>query len=75
MSVALGRLAAFVPQFLILRPVLSLGGFVINGLVGAFAGRLRRHLDQSGPLEKALRWGAATVFGGLALRLAVQVRQ
>ncbi|WP_136441815.1 LysE family translocator [Pacificoceanicola onchidii] len=62
---------AVLPQFLIFGAVISLGGFFINGTVGQFAGRLTHHLKQGGTVERVMRWITATVFGGLALRLAI----
>ncbi len=62
------------PQFLILGAVLSLGGFVINGLVGLFAGGAGRHLTQSPQAARVLGWLSGTIFTALALRLAIQER-
>ncbi|MFK7879215.1 LysE family translocator [Roseobacter sp.] len=74
---------AFVPQFI--RPdagpvlmqfavfggVLGLGGFLINGLVGVFAGSMGQRLAQG---SRVLDWITAGVFTTLALRLAVLER-
>lgn len=74
---------AFVPQFI--RPdagpvlmqfavfggVLGLGGFLINGLVGVFAGTMGQRLAQG---SRVLDWITAGVFTTLALRLAVLER-
>ncbi|MBP0482644.1 LysE family translocator [Sagittula salina] len=57
-------------QFLILGAMMSAGGLVVNGLVGQFAGRLRRHLQGGTRTERGLRYACGTLFGGLALRLA-----
>lgn len=57
-------------QFLIYGAVLGLGGLIVNGLVGMFAGRLGRRL--TGP-TRAARWMgriSAAIFAALALRLA-----
>lgn len=73
---------AFVPQFVDPdRPIfaqffafgvmLALGGLLVNGLVGQFAGHLRRVLGAGGRVEKTLRYLSAMVFAGLALRLAI----
>ncbi|MEQ5869704.1 LysE family translocator [Sagittula sp. NFXS13] len=62
---------AVLPQFLIFGTMMSLGGLVVNGLVGQFAGRLRHHLRGGTRTERGLRYACATLFGGLALRLAV----
>ena len=59
------------PQFLILGCVIAIGGFFINGAVGVFAGGVGRQLTQNPRLERMLRWVTATIFGGLALRLAI----
>ena len=61
-------------QFLALGAVLAAGGFVVNGLVGAFAGGLGRRLTGAPRLERALRGVTATLFAGLALRLALERR-
>ena len=57
-------------QFLVFGAVLGLGGFVINGIVGLFAGKIGRILAQNTGFEKALRYATATIFGGLALKMA-----
>ncbi|CUH75070.1 LysE family translocator [Tropicibacter naphthalenivorans] len=59
------------PQFLLLGVVIGIGGFLINGLVGQFAGRLKSKLTHGGGTERVMRWLTASLFGGLALRLAV----
>ena len=59
------------PQFLAFGAMLSLGGLVVNGLVGAFAGGAGRALVRT---PKVRRWFdrlSATIFLGLALRLAI----
>ncbi|MEK6216377.1 MAG: LysE family translocator [Boseongicola sp.] len=58
------------PQFLIFGAVLAVGGFVINGLVGAFSGGIGRQLAGNANFDRTFRWISATIFGGLALRLA-----
>ncbi len=58
------------PQFLIFGAVLAVGGFVINGLIGAFSGGIGRQLAGNANFDRAFRWISATIFGGLALRLA-----
>lgn len=62
---------AVLPQFLVYGVLMSLGGMMVNGLVGQFSGRLRRRLEGGTRTERALRYGCATLFGGLALRLAI----
>lgn len=66
---------ALLPQFLVFGAVIALGGFVINGLVGVFSGGLGRALARNARVERVLRWVTATVFGGLALRLALEGRR
>lgn len=60
---------ALLPQFLVYGSVLAIGGFVVNGLVGAFSGRLGRLLMRSPRAERGLRWVSAGIFAGLAARL------
>lgn len=62
-------------QFLIFGAVLAVGGFIVNGLVGVFAGGLGRRMARTPAIERGLRWVSATVFGALALRLAWEARQ
>lgn len=62
------------PQFILLGLVLSLGGLLINGLVGLFAGGIGAKLARSRRLEWGLRIVSASVFGALALRLALSKR-
>ncbi|WP_425098163.1 LysE family translocator [Tropicibacter sp. S64] len=59
------------PQFLIFGTVIGIGGFFVNGMVGQFAGKLKRHLGQGSGTERVMRWLTATLFGGLAVRLAI----
>ncbi|WHZ34616.1 MULTISPECIES: LysE family translocator [unclassified Sagittula] len=59
------------PQFLIFGTMMGAGGLLVNGLVGQFAGRLRRHLQGGTGTERGLRYACATLFGGLAVRLAL----
>ena len=63
------------PQFLIFGAVLALGGFVVNGMVGVFSGGIGRALAGNARVEQILRVVSATVFGGLALRLAIEGRR
>jgi threonine/homoserine/homoserine lactone efflux protein len=62
------------PQFLILGGVISLGGFLINGAVGAGAGRLARRLTHATRAKRWLDRLSAAIFAGLALRLALAHR-
>ncbi|MBK5934516.1 threonine/homoserine/homoserine lactone efflux protein [Rhodovulum imhoffii] len=61
---------AILPQFLVLGAVLALGGFVVNGLVGVFAGAARERL-RSSRVQRGLGVVSALIFGALALRLAL----
>lgn len=63
------------PQFLLLGGVIALGGFVVNGAVGWFSGSLGAQMAGNPRVERALRWATATLFGGLALRLALEGRR
>lgn len=76
---------AFVPQFidpakwilgqyLIFGAILGIGGFVINGLVGVFAGSMGRRLTGSPRLARLLGYGSGGIFTALALRLALLER-
>lgn len=58
-------------QFLIFGAVLSTGGFVINGLVGVFAGSLGQRLAKG---SRMLDYITAGIFSALALRLAILER-
>jgi threonine/homoserine/homoserine lactone efflux protein len=58
-------------QFMIFGAVIGLGGFLINGLVGFFAGSLGRQLAGH---NRVLNWISAGVFGALAARLALMER-
>lgn len=63
---------ALLPQFLALGALLSLGGFVVNGLVGLFAGGVGRRLVRSPGFGSWLGGISATIFVALAARLAVE---
>ncbi|WP_138922677.1 LysE family translocator [Sulfitobacter sp. BSw21498] len=58
-------------QFLMFGSVLSLGGFIINALVGVFASGLGRRMVGGG---QTLRWISSGIFIALAARLAVLER-
>ncbi len=66
--------APVLPQFLLLGAVIALGGLAVNGTVGACAGGLGRRMTGAPRLARALRWTTATLFAGLALRLAMERR-
>lgn len=61
-------------QFLALGLVFSLGGLVVNGVVGLFAGSIGQRVARSAGLAKWLSRISATIFGALALRLALMPR-
>ena len=65
---------AVLPQFLILGAILSLGGLIVNGTVGVFAGSVGRTLTRSPRLDRILRIATASIFGFLAIRLALTQR-
>lgn len=58
-------------QFLVFGAVLGLGGFIVNGLVGVFAGGLGHRLTRAG---RALGWATGGIYAALALRLAILER-
>lgn len=59
------------PQFLLLGLVFSTGGLVVNGLVAVFAGGIGQRIAASAPFARWLGRVSATIFAGLALRLAL----
>ena len=65
---------AILPQFLTLGLVFSLGGLLVNGAVGIFAGSIGQRVARSAGLAKWLGRISATIFGALALRLALMPR-
>jgi threonine/homoserine/homoserine lactone efflux protein len=65
---------AILPQFLILGLVFSFGGLMVNGSVGLFAGTIGQRVARSAGLAKWLSRISATIFGALALRLALMPR-
>ncbi len=67
--------APVLPQFLLFGAIISAGGFVVNGLVGVFSGGLGRTLARNPRVERGLQLFTATVFGGLAVRLALEGRR
>jgi threonine/homoserine/homoserine lactone efflux protein len=62
------------PQFMTLGVVFSLGGLIVNGAVGLFAGSIGQRVARSAGLAKWLSRISATIFGALALRLALMPR-
>lgn len=65
---------AILPQFLTLGLVFSFGGLVVNGAVGLFAGSIGQRVARSAGLATWLSRISATIFGALALRLALMPR-
>ncbi len=65
---------AILPQFLTLGLVFSAGGLMVNGAVGMFAGSIGQRLARSAGLSRWLSRISATIFGALALRLALMPR-
>lgn len=57
-------------QFLVFGLVMMVGGAVVNGLVGGFAGKLGRRFAEA----RAMRWGTGCLFLGLAAGLALDRR-
>lgn len=55
-------------QFLAFGTMIALGGFVVNGVVGAFAGTLGAKLVRS---SKALGYITGSIYAALAVRIAV----
>lgn len=62
------------PQFLTLGLVFCFGGLVVNGAVGIFAGSIGQRVARSAGLAMWLCRISATIFGALALRLALMPR-
>ncbi len=62
------------PQFMTLGVVFCLGGLIVNGAVGLFAGSIGQRVAHSAGLAKWLSRISATIFGALALRLALMPR-
>ena len=62
------------PQFMLLGLVFATGGFIVNGLVGLFAGTIGQRLARSQALSRWLGRASAAIFTGLALRLALMQR-
>ncbi|MEL7152718.1 MAG: LysE family transporter, partial [Pseudomonadota bacterium] len=58
-------------QFLIYGMILAVGGFVVNGAVGVFASGAGRRLARG---SRVLDWVSGSIFGLLAVRLAVLER-
>lgn len=61
-------------QFLIFGTISALGGFVANGLVGAFAGGAGRVLTSNPRASRIMGWVTGGIFSALAIRLAIMER-
>lgn len=61
-------------QFLIFGVIIALGGFVVNGLVGVFAGGAGRLLVGNPRASRIMGWVTGGIFAALALRLAILER-
>ena len=61
-------------QFLLFGLILSVGGTIINGVVGGFAGQIGQGLARKTHLARALQYATSFVFLGLAAKLALDRR-
>lgn len=61
-------------QFLTFAAMLAVGGFVINGLAGAFSARVGQRMAKSEGMSRWLGRISAGIFGALALKLALAER-
>jgi len=66
--------APVLAQFMVFGLVMFIGGLLVNGTVGVFAGSLGRRLARSARFARGLGYVSAGVFATLALRLAVMER-
>ncbi|CUK00368.1 Homoserine/homoserine lactone efflux protein [Ruegeria denitrificans] len=62
------------PQFLILGVIIALGGFVVNGLLGIFAGGAGKALISNPCASRIMGWVSGGIFAALAIRLAIMER-
>ncbi len=62
------------PQFLILGVIIALGGLVVNGLVGIFAGGAGKVLISNPRASRIMGWVTGGIFTALAVRLAIMER-
>ncbi|MEW2917857.1 LysE family translocator [Ruegeria sp. ANG10] len=67
-------LGPILPQFLILGVIIALGGFVVNGLVGVFAGGAGKILISNPRASRIMGWVTGGIFAALAIRLAIMER-
>lgn len=61
-------------QFLIFGAILNIGGTVVNGIVGGFAGGVGRTLAHNRAIARRLQFLTSVLFLGLAARLAFDKR-
>ncbi|MGV6803470.1 MAG: LysE family translocator [Ruegeria sp.] len=61
-------------QFLIFGVIISTSGFIVNGLVGIFAGGAGQVMISNPRASRVLGWISGGVFAALAVRLAVMER-
>lgn len=59
------------PQFLVYGGIIAAMGFVVKSAVGLSAGGIGAALTRNPVYERVIRWLCASVFGALALRMAV----
>ncbi|MEJ5219009.1 LysE family translocator [Cognatishimia sp. D5M38] len=58
-------------QFLMYGAIIAINGFLVNGLVGAFASGLGQAMAGSNKFQRGIGYVIATIFTALALRLAI----
>jgi threonine/homoserine/homoserine lactone efflux protein len=58
-------------QFLIFGVIMSIGGLLVNGFVGVFAGSVGKRLAASAGFARGLGFVSGAIFVGLAVRLAM----
>lgn len=61
-------------QFLIFGTILNIGGTMINGLIGLFAGRISGVLARNRRVARGLQYATSFIFFGLAMKLAYDRR-
>jgi threonine/homoserine/homoserine lactone efflux protein len=65
---------ALLPQFLVMGVIMGIGGLIVNGAVGVFAGGLGRRMAGSPRFARGLGLTTAVIFTALAARLAILER-
>jgi len=58
-------------QFIAFGAIISIGGFIVNGMVGAFSGTVGKALTGSAKFQRGIGYATAAIFTGLAARLAI----